>query len=79
MTIQEQILNQINKLSLSERLLIVESIWDSILSAKENISVTEEQKSELDKRYREYKNDPEDSSDWETVKKRIQSRLWNMK
>ena len=79
MTTQEQILNQINKLSLSERLLIVESIWDSILSAKENISVTEEQKSELDKRYREYKNDPEDSSDWETVKKRIQSRLWNMK
>ena len=75
MTIQEQILNQINKLSLSERLLIVESIWDSILSAQENISVTEEQKSELDKRYREYKNDPEDSSDWETVKKRIQSRL----
>ena len=75
MTIQEQILSQIDKLSVNERLLIVESIWDSILSAQDSISVSEDQKSELDKRYKEYEDNAGNSSSWENVKKRIQSQL----
>ncbi len=75
MTIQEQILNQVDKLSVNERLLIVESIWDSILSAQNSISVSEQQKSELDKRYTEYKDNPDNNSTWEDAKKRIQSQI----
>ena len=71
MTAQERILNQVNKLSVSERILIVESIWDSILSSQEIISVTEQQKSELDKRLKDYKNNPESGSSWTDAKKRI--------
>ena len=74
MTIQEQILNEVDKLSINERILIVESIWDSIPSAQESISVTEAQKTELDKRYKDYKDNPVDSSNWENVKKKIKSK-----
>ena len=74
MTIQEQILNEVDKLSINERILIVESIWDSILSAQESISVTEAQKTELDKRYKDYKDNPVDCSNWENVKKKIKSK-----
>ena len=74
MTIQEQILNEVDKLSINERILIVESIWDSILSAQESISVTEAQKTELNKRYKDYKDNPVDGSNWENVKKKIQSK-----
>jgi len=75
MTIQEQILNQVDKLSINERLLIVESIWDSILSAQNSISVSEQQKSELDKRYADFKDNPDNKSTWEDAKKRIKSQI----
>jgi putative addiction module component (TIGR02574 family) len=75
MTIQEKILNQIDKLSIPERILIVESIWDSILASQESIRVTEEQKAELDKRLDEYQNKTKHGASWTEVKKRIQSQI----
>jgi putative addiction module component (TIGR02574 family) len=75
MTVQEQILSQIDKLSINERLLIVESIWDSILSAQGNIEVSDHQKDTLDKRYNDYRDNPEDNSSWDEVKRRIQKQL----
>lgn len=75
MTVQEKIMSQIDKLSVSERILIVESIWDSILASQEDLSLTEEQKSELDKRLKDYKNIPDSGSSWTDIKKRIQSKV----
>lgn len=75
MTVHEKILSQVDKLSISERILIVESIWDSILDSQESPSVTDEQKSELDKRLKDYKGDPNNGSSWTNTKKRIQSKL----
>ena len=75
MTIHEQILNQVDKLSINERLLIVESIWDSILSAQNSLEVSEQQKDELDKRYKDYKENPEDNTSWNEGKRRLQTLL----
>ena len=75
MTIQEKILSQIDKLSIPERILIVESIWDSILASQKSIKVTEQQKAELDKRLDEYQNKTKNGASWIEVKKRIQSQL----
>jgi putative addiction module component (TIGR02574 family) len=75
MTIQEKILSQIDKLSIPERILIVESIWDSILASQESITVTEQQKAELDRRLKEYENNSKNGASWTEVKKRIQSHL----
>lgn len=66
---------EINNLSISEKILLVENIWDSILLDNEKLELTENQKKELDKRYLDYKKKPETGSSWKDVKKRIKSRL----
>jgi len=65
-----EIISVIIKLSLAERIQIVEDIWDSIFDSNEQLSITPEQKTELDKRYLEYKRNPDNHSSWEEVKER---------
>lgn len=60
------------KCDVSERILIVEDIWDSIAKAPEALPVTNEQKVELDKRLAAYHANPDVGSSWSEVKKRIQ-------
>jgi len=70
-----ELLNQIKKLSTSEKILLVEDIWDSINFSDDDLSVTDKQKTELDKRLLEYKKNPNDGSSWEEVKNRLKSDL----
>ena len=51
----EQIRNEVSKLGLSEKLLLVEDIWDSIAASNSEIPMPIWQKRELDRRYKEYK------------------------
>lgn len=66
-------LKEILKLSDSEKILLVEQIWDSI--DKNHIELTTAQKKELDKRLKEYKEGKMKFVDWETAKKRIRKSL----
>ena len=50
----EKIKQEINKLNLAEKLLLVEDIWDSIAQGNSELPLPEWQKRELDKRYKEY-------------------------
>jgi putative addiction module component (TIGR02574 family) len=52
----EDIRNEIDGLELSEKLLLVEDIWDSIASGNSDLPMPEWQKMELKKRYKEYKD-----------------------
>jgi putative addiction module component (TIGR02574 family) len=61
------------RLSIPERLQLVEDIWDSIAAIPEAISLTENQKIELDRRLVEYKLHPETGIPWDRVKEKIQS------
>ena len=54
---------------------MVEEIWDSIRISNEKLSVTEEQKKDLDRRYDEYKNKSQKSSPWSGVQNRIKSKI----
>jgi putative addiction module component (TIGR02574 family) len=67
---KEDILN----MSISERIQLVEDIWDSITEVPEAISLTDTQKKELDHRLDSYHNNPKEGSPWEQVRKRIQKR-----
>ncbi len=58
-------------LSVSERIQLVEDIWDSIAEVPESLSLTEDQKSELDRRLEAYHQDPTKGSPWEDVLNRI--------
>ncbi|YAF96488.1 MAG: addiction module protein [Nodularia sp. CChRGM 3473] len=62
---------QIFELTLSEKLQLVEDLWDSIASVPEQISVLDWQKEELAKRKAAYLQNPDSGSSWEEVKERI--------
>ena len=65
--------SEILQLSVAERIQIVEDIWDSI--TPENLELSESQKTELDKRLDNYRENPNDGIEWEILKKNIlQSR-----
>lgn len=61
-------------LSVSERILLVEDIWDSIAEVPDEIPLTEAQKKELDSRLEAYRQNPAAGSPWAEVRKRIRRR-----
>ena len=63
-------IKEIRKLSIEERVLIVESIWDSIAedSNPEGLPVPEEERQEILKRFSEFKNGNGKIYSWEEVK-----------
>ena len=63
----DQIKDEISRLELSEKLLLVEDIWDSIAVSNSEIPMPEWQKQELDKRYKEYKEGKLGLHDWKSV------------
>jgi len=70
----EKIKVEINKLELSEKLLLVEDIWDSIAVSNAELSLPEWQKKELDRRYQEYKEGKLDLHDWKMVHEEVREK-----
>jgi len=68
-------MQDILKLSVSERILMVEAIWDSIAEKDENLELTDEVKELLDDRIEAHKKSPGEGSDWAEVKARIKSQF----
>ena len=67
-------LSDVLELPVSERLKLVEAIWDSIAEAPETLQLTEEERAELDRRLRDFAKNPDDGSPWSEVKERILNR-----
>ena len=61
-------------LSIPERILLVEEIWDSIGAKAEMIEITDEEKRLIDQRLQAYYQNPDGASPWEDVYKRIISK-----
>ena len=59
------------ELTVSERVLLVEDIWDSVATIPDAIPLTDKQREELDRRLAVYHKDPNVGSPWEEVKSRI--------
>ncbi len=73
--INQDSIENIKKLSIAERILIIEDIWDSIISSKESFPVSDEQKKELDIRLEAYYKNPSEGRPWKEIKDNIQSQL----
>lgn len=58
----------IAELSISERIQLVQEIWDSLLLAPESINVTDAQIQEIERRLENYHHVPESSIPWNEVK-----------
>ena len=62
-------------LSVSERIQLVQDIWDSIVEVPESVPLTDEQKAELDRRLDAYHKDPNAGSPWSIIQERIRKRV----
>ena len=63
----DQLKNEIGKLNLSDKLLLIEDVWDSIAETTDELPVPEWQRAELDKRYRAYQDGAVELHDWKSV------------
>lgn len=61
----------IDRLSLAERVLLVEEIWDSIAAEAEALEVPQSHKDELDVRLAAHDDNPGSGSSWGDVKTRL--------
>jgi putative addiction module component (TIGR02574 family) len=70
-----QMMEDILKMSVPERILMVEAIWDSIAENDEQVELSAETKQLLDERLDAHKNNPKEGSSWDEVKARIKSQF----
>ena len=59
------------KLSVAERIQLVEDLWDSIAADPEGLPLTEAQKAELDRRREAHRADPDSAIPWSEVRERL--------
>lgn len=71
---QDEIKYEINRLELSQKLLLVEDIWDSIATSNFELPMYEWQKQELDRRYQEYQEGKLDLHDWKMVHAKLRDK-----
>ena len=68
-------IDQLRELPVSERIQLVEDLWDTIAEAPEDLILTDAQKAELDRRLDRLDESPEQGTEWATLKTRIVNSL----
>ena len=61
---------EIRNMSVSEKLLLVEDLWNEIAAKSETLEIPDWHKRELDKSIEGFKRNPREGSSWEDVKRR---------
>jgi putative addiction module component (TIGR02574 family) len=64
-------LSDILELSVSERIQLVEDIWDSIVAVPEALPLTDAQRQELDRRLEAYAQNPDEGIPLDELKKKV--------
>ncbi len=68
-------IEQLRHLPVSERIQIVEDLWDSIAEESDSIRISPAQIEELDRRLDRLEAAPEEGSEWSVLKSRILQNL----
>lgn len=68
------ILKEIVNLELSDKILLVEDIWDAIARGNNELPLPVWQKEELQKRYSDFKNDKTQLHDWRSVHEELKDK-----
>lgn len=66
---EDTLAKQIEKLDKSEKLLLVEALWDSIASEPEDVPLPEHHKSVLDERLKTLQEDTQKGMPWKEFRK----------
>ena len=62
---------QIERLSIAERIQLVEDIWDGIAESPASLSLTDAQREELDRRLDAHEKSPKEGISWMELKAKI--------
>jgi len=65
---QSELTEQAKKLSIPDRIMLVEEIWDSIAEENQAFELTDGQKRELDRRLELAKANPRQGRTWDEIK-----------
>lgn len=65
---QSELTEAARKLSIADRILLVEEIWDTIAKENQAFELTDSQKEELDRRLASVKENPAQGRTWEEIK-----------
>jgi putative addiction module component (TIGR02574 family) len=65
---------EIQSLTVSERIILAETLWDSVVAEGVEIEVTASQRDELNRRLAAFEIDQDTGSPWSVVKARILSK-----
>jgi putative addiction module component (TIGR02574 family) len=66
-------IDRILELPTAERLAIVQEIWESMLEHPDEVAITAAQREELEQRWVDLQQNPEDGESWSDVKKSLQN------
>jgi putative addiction module component (TIGR02574 family) len=61
-------IQELLRLSISERLDLVEALWESIAASPEALPITDAQQRELDRRLADYRANPSHVRSWDEVR-----------
>ena len=67
-------ISDVLNMSVAERILLVEDIWDSVAEFPEEVPLTDAQRDELERRLEAYHKNPKTGSPWNVVKSRLQKK-----
>jgi len=70
----EQLKQEINQLNLSDKIRLVEDLWDSIAENQENLPMPDWHKRELDKRLQAFQSGETQIVDWNTIQKELKTK-----
>jgi putative addiction module component (TIGR02574 family) len=70
----DKIATEISRLSLSQRLILAQDIWDSIALEGSKLPMPEWQKTELEKRYALYQHGKMELLDWREIHNELRER-----
>ena len=64
-------IDEIRQLSVPERILLVQEVWDSIAASPDTMPVSDEQREELDRRLDNLRKEPSAANSWDEARQRI--------
>ncbi|MEE4355783.1 MAG: addiction module protein [Desulfococcaceae bacterium] len=70
----EEIRQEINQLDMSDKILLIADVWDSIAQSNGELPMPEWQKGELDLRYKSYKAGKQNLHDWGAVHESLRKK-----
>ena len=66
-------IDEIKMLDITERIILVEEIWDSIATEQDSVGLSEREKEVLDTRLASLENNPDNLMSWDEIRSKIRA------